>query len=572
MDRRLFLGKTAATGLLISSGLARSWAAKRDLAVGPIVETSAGKIRGLVDGEVHVFKGIHYGGSTEGQGRFLPPTNVKAWTGVRDVTELGPRSFQPVRIMIPEMGDALTGHGPMSEDCLTLNLWTSAPRKDAKKPVMVWFHGGGMRTGWAGSVMYDGSELARTHDVVVIGVNHRLNVFGFLYLAGTGVEKYANSSNVGALDLIASLEWIRDNVASFGGDPASVTIFGQSGGGGKVATVQAMPAAKGLFHRMIIQSTISETGLWGIPKDEAAQWTEAYMRRLGLKPNQVDELQKLPAERLLAALSGSVQGAENARDVATVGRVGPDFRSSGDLSLRFAPVVDGRTMPSNPFDPVAPELSADVPLMVGSVDTESVPYGAPNDPYWTTNEIDEAGLRQRAKRTLQVDDSAVEQILTIYKKGRPKAPNMDLAMILAADASSLRQAGYVIAELKAKQGKAPAYLYYFQWRSPLRAGRVRCMHGMELPFVFDHVDAAQWMTGAGHERYALAEKVSGAWAAFARSGDPNHKGLPLWRPFNAEQRPTMVFDEKCTVIDDPHRDERLAIKTVLDSRPKARAD
>jgi para-nitrobenzyl esterase len=198
--------------------------------------------------------------------------------------------------------------------------------------------------------------------------------------------------------------------------------------------------------------------------------------------------------------------------------------------------------------------------MTGTVETESVPYGAP-DPYWTTNDIDEAGLRQQVKRTLRVEDAVADRIVAVYKKGRPKASNIDLATIVASDASPTRDASYIIAERKAKQAKASAYLYYFKWYSPLRDGKVRCMHSMELPFVFDHVDAAQWMTGRGQDRYALAERVSGAWVAFARSGNPNHKGLPQWNPFNAEQRPTMVFDNECNAVDDPHREERLAIKT-----------
>ncbi len=444
------------------------------------------------------------------------------------------------------MGDALTGHGPASEDCLKLNVWTSKLDRNARRPVMVWFHGGGMRTGWAGSIMYDGAELARKHGVVVVGVSHRLNVFGFLYLAGSGRERYANSSNVGALDLIAALEWIQENIASFGGDPGNVTIFGQSGGGGKVATVQAMPRAKGLFHRMIIQSTITDTALRGMPKEEASKWTEIFMRRLGLKPNQADELQKLPVDALIAALSGN--------------------DAAGEISLRFVPVVDGRTLPANPFDPAAPGYSATIPLMVGSVEDESVPYANPGDPYWTTDEIDSDGLRQRVKRALRIESADADRIIALYKKNRPKSGNMDLATILESDAGTLRQAGYTIAELKAKQGRAPAYLYYFQWNSPLRQGKVRCMHCMELPFVFDHVDAAQFMTGTGQDRYALAEKVSSAWVAFARSGNPNHQGLPDWRPFDSDRRATMVLGNDCRSVDDPHKDERLAIQSVLDAR------
>lgn len=570
MNRRSFLGSTAASGLLLAGGIRRALAAKSDLTHGPAVATASGKIKGVFDGRIHSFKGIPYGAAPTGNGRFLPAGRPSAWSGVREVTELGPRSFQPVRPMVPEMGDALTGHGPMNEDCLTLNVWTAGLNKSAKKPVMVWFHGGGMRTGWSGSVLYDGTALAAKHDVVLVSVNHRLNVFGFLYLAETGISRYANASNAGAFDLITALEWVRDNIASFGGDPGNVTIFGQSGGGGKVATLQAMPKAKGLYHRMVIQSTISDTGLWGTPKDEAAQWTEVFLSRLGLKPNQAEQLGSISAERMIAVLSGSGQGGETVRDVAAVGRPGSNFATNGDISTRFVPVVDGTTMPTNPFDPVAPDISADIPLMVGSVETESVPYADPNNSYWTTTDIDASDLRQRAKRTLQASDAAADRIIEIYKKGRPKASNMDLAMILASDAGTLRQAGLTIAELKAKQNRAPAYLYYFKWYSSAREGRARCMHGMELPFVFDHVDDVQWMTGNSPDRSALAEKVSNAWVAFARSGNPNHKGLPTWRPFEMNSRPTMVFDNDCQAVDDPHREERLAVKALLDARPNAR--
>ena len=456
----------------------------------------------------------------------------------------------------------------MNEDCLTLNVWTAGLNRNSKKPVMVWFHGGGMRTGWSGSVLYDGTALAKKHDVVLVSVNHRLNVFGFLYLAETGVSRYANASNAGGMDLVAALEWVRDNIVSFGGDPGNVTIFGQSGGGGKVATLQAMPAAKGLYHRMIIQSTISDTGLWGTPKDEAAQWTEVYLSRLGLKGAQAEQLGRMQPGKLLEALSGSGKGGETARDLATTGRPGSNFATSGDISRWFVPVVDGQTMPTNPFDPIALESSADIPLMVGSVETESVPYTAPNDPYWTTNNVDDADLRQRVKRTLRIDDAAADRMIELYKKDRPKASNMDLAMILASDAGTLRQAGITIAELKAKQKRAPGYLYYFKWYSPLREGRVRCMHGMELPFVFDHVDAVQWMTGNGEDRQGLADKVSSAWVAFARSGNPNHSGIPQWRAFGPDTRPTMIFGKECQALNDPYGEERAAVKAVLDSRSK----
>jgi para-nitrobenzyl esterase len=462
--------------------------------------------------------------------------------------------------MVPEMGDALIGHGPMSEDCLTLNVWTPGLSRSAKRPVMVWFHGGGFRTGWSGSIMYDGQELARKHDVVVVGVNHRLNLFGFLYLDEiAGGAKYGQPANAGLLDMVLALEWVRDNIGTFGGDPGNVTLFGQSGGGGKVSNLQAMPRAKGLFHRAIVQSTISETALRGKPRAEATQTAEVLLSRLGVKPNQLGDLWKFSSEQLLAAMNGGQGPAETNR---SAGAVAGGEAIEGDLSLRLVPVVDGPILPANPFDPVAPGISASVPLIVGSVETESVPYAAPKDPYWTMDSMDDATLLNTVKGALRADDAAARHLVDIYRKNRPKASNLDIAMILTSDAGTLRTAGYTIAEHKAAQNKAPVYLYEFQWNSPVRQGKVRAMHGVELGFVFDHVDDVQWMIGNGADRYALAEKISGAWVAFARTGNPNHKGLPAWRPFNAQSRPTMVFDNECGCVDDPHGEERLAIASL----------
>jgi para-nitrobenzyl esterase len=570
MARRSFLGTTLGTtaaGLLWSSEFPSIVsAAKTDSASRPVVDTTAGKIRGLAANKVLSFKGVPYGASTAGAGRFKPPVSPQPWTGIRETAELGPRSPQSVRVMVPEMGDALTGHGPMSEDCLTLNVWTPGLGRSSKRPVMVWFHGGGFRTGWSGSVMYDGQELARKHDVVVVGVNHRLNLFGFLYLAEIGGEKYSASTNAGMLDIVLALEWVRDNIAAFGGDSGNVTLFGQSGGGGKVSTLQAMPRAKGLFHRAIVQSTISDTALWGQPRADATKTAETLLSRLGMKPDQLDGLSRFSTEQLLAAMGGGGGTAETDRSAG--GPVAGSGNLSGDLSLRFVPVVDGSLLPADPFDPVAPEISAGVPLIVGSVGTESVPYAAPNDPYWTMDSLDDAALRDRVKRALRANDAAADDLVALYKKNRPKASNLDIAMILTSDAGTLRTAGYTIAEHKAAQNRAPVYLYQFEWYSPVRQGRVRAMHGVELAFAFDHVDDARWMIGDGRERYALAASMSGAWAAFAHTGDPNHKGLPAWRPFDAARRTTMVFNTECKAVDDPHREERLAIASIQGNRSR----
>ena len=289
---------------------------------GSVVETTAGRIQGYLANGVHAFKGVRYGESTEGARRFLPPTKPKPWTGVRETIAYGPRAPQPTRRMVPEIGDALIGPGPTSEDCLLLNVWTPALERNGRRPVMVWLHGGGFRTGSGNSVFYDGQELARKHGAVVVTVTHRLNALGFLHLAGIGGEKYRDSGNVGMQDIVMALEWVRDNIDAFGGNPGSVTIFGQSGGGGKTAILTGMPAAKGLFHRAIIQSTLWDTAITALEPHEAASATELLLSRVGVKPTELDRLQQMRPEILMQALTG---GAD------------------GDISLRYVPVKDGRT-------------------------------------------------------------------------------------------------------------------------------------------------------------------------------------------------------------------------------------
>ena len=290
--------------------------------------------------------------------------------------------------MIPEIGDALTGSGPMSEDCLRLNVWTPEVRRGSR-PVMVWFHGGGQRTGSGNSIFYDGTELARQHDVVVVTVTHRLNAFAYLWLAGlpgTG-ERFADSANLGLRDLVHALEWVRDNIGAFGGDAGNVTVFGQSGGGGKTAMLTAFPAAKGLFHRAIIMSTLADTAVTGLEPERAVEAAELLLRRLGIAPADAARLETLPPETIVAALAND--GA--ARD-----------RPAPDLSLRYVPVVDGTTLPAHPFEPAASPLSAAIPILTGSNECEAVPYGNPSDAYWTS----EPDKRRRAARRARANRRA----------------------------------------------------------------------------------------------------------------------------------------------------------------------
>jgi para-nitrobenzyl esterase len=560
MDRRAFIGSTTAAAV----GLAFDWrhliAQTARGVPGAIVDTAAGKVRGLAIDKVQVFKGVPYGASTAGARRFLPPVKVQPWTGVKDAFEIGLRSPLIDSTLVSEWA-SLNLREPMGEDCLNLNLWTPSATRGGKRPVLVWLHGGGYSTGSPNMIPYDGANLARKHDVVVVSITHRLNVFGFAYLAELGGDRFADASNAGMKDIIAGLEWIRDNAGNFGGDPGNVTIFGQSGGAGKVSTLLGMPAAKGLFHRAIAESGSAVTSTQA---SAATQSAEALMARLGLKSTDVEGLQKVPMEQLLGALAprGGAAGRAEGAGRGVDGGAGRGRAGSGGGFIA-APVVDGKSLPHNVFDPTATTISENVPLIIGSTETE-VTWNVNTD---YTAPADNAALRERIKRTLRMaDDPQVDNIIALYRKGRPKASNLDLALIIETDASPFRSGTDTQAERKAALGKAPVYVYRFQWYSPASDGRLRAMHCMEIPFVFENVDISKSVVGDGPERYALADKMSTAWIAFARNGNPNNKLLPPWQPFTADKRATMIFNNECRAVNDPYRGERLAVAAAQASR------
>ena len=562
MKRREFLG---VSGVTLATGLFGSGAIVGGVRLfgqapagnGTLVDTGSGRVRGNAGSGVISFKGVPYGGSTAGANRFMAPVAPQSWTGVRDAVAYGPRAPQPSRPMVREIGDALTGTGPMSEDCLTLNVWTASADRAANRPVMVWFHGGGQRTGSGNSVFYDGAELARKHGVVVVTVNHRLNVFGNLYLADVLGGRYAQSSNMGMLDIVQALQWVRDNIAGFGGNAGNVTIFGQSGGGGKTALLQAMPSAKGLFHRAIVMSTLADTAITALEPAEAAAATEQFLARIGVTRANPERLQQLTPEEILVALTGGTGRAGGQAGIAA---------PAGDLSLRLTPVMDGRTLTVHPFEPGASPLAADIPIMCGSNETEGVPYGNPDDAFWKGELTTEAELRATVRRIARVENAEADRLIALYRKNRPTDSIADLALVMAADNSPLRTSSYTIAERKLAQGRAPVFMYFFRWRSPVNNGKLRSMHCMELPFVFDHVDAVPFMNGTGRDRYALATAMAEAWASFARSGNPNHPGLPNWPAFTTAQRATMVFNTESRVVNDPYGEERRAMQALRERR------
>jgi len=530
MNRRIFLSSGIAAVSAAGTMRTAVAAATNSTASSPVAETAYGKIRGSLHEKVYAFRGVPYGASTAGTNRFMLPKKPQPWTGFKETVELGHPSPQVFPGIEPPEVAATVPNTPVSEDCLVVNVWTQG-LDSGKRPVMVWLHGGGFTSGSAGYTIYDGANLARKRDVVVVGVNHRLNAFGYLYLAEIGGAKYAQSSNVGQMDIVAALEWVRDNIAHFGGDPNNVTIFGQSGGGAKVATLLAMPSAKDLFHKAIMESG---TLLRGVPREQGNKVAEAFLGKLGLKPNQVDQLQSMPMDQLIAATKGP---------------------------FNFSPVVDGKTLPRDPFDPGAPDVSGDVPILLGSTETEMTFFaGGPLFPY-PIDSLDDASLKQNLKKFLRADDSDTEKTIAVYKKVFPGITPTDVFLKATADIG-VRQMIATVADRKAAQHKAPVYLYYFSWRSPVRDGKMKSYHTLEIPFVFENADVAKSMTGNGQDRYALEDKMSGAFAAFARTGNPNFKGLPNWTAYNSDQRPTMIFNDTCKLVGDPSHQERMVLATV----------
>jgi para-nitrobenzyl esterase len=530
-NRRIFLKQAS---LLLAGTQTGAWlkvarAAESDSV---IAETSAGKVRGTLAGDIRTFKGIPYGGNTGGQNRFMPPTKPVAWTGVRDALAYGPSAPQ-----VSASGNPPAGSTEESEDCLVLNVFTPSLTGGSKRPVMVWLHGGGFSSGSGSGPILDGTSLAHTSDVVVVTINHRLNVFGSTYLGELAGSDFALSGGVGMLDIVAALTWVRDNIGRFGGDPSLVTIFGQSGGGRKVATLMSMPGAKGLFHRAIIESGAV---LRLTTPEDSIRATELLLSELGLKPAQARDLQKVPVAKLLAA---------NDVVVKKMGMAEPGMTPN-------SPMIDGKALPKHPWDPAAPDLSANIPLLMGWARTEETLYDRPTPEKMA---MDEAGLKERTAKRLGVDP---EPVIAAFRKSHPEASPWDLYILIATDhprGAYSRE----LARRKAAQGGAPVYLYRFDWETPEGGGHMRSPHTIEIPFVFNNIKIAGPLISKMPEAQALAEKVSAAWVAFARTGDPNISKLPKWPMYSAAQRDTMLFNNQIRVEKDPARDARLAMEHVL---------
>jgi para-nitrobenzyl esterase len=496
----------------------------RDVAV---ADTESGKVRGYIHNGIFTYKGIPYARAE----RFMPPSKPEPWKDVRSSLTYGPVCplIDPVTSVMDE-SEFVFHHdwGYPNEDCLRLNIWTPAlasQGSNGKRPVMVWLHGGGHTAGSSQELpSYDGENLARKGDAVIVSINHRLNILGFLNLSAYG-EKYKSSANVGMMDIVSALEWVKTNISNFGGDPGNVTIFGQSGGGGKVNTLLNAPSAKGLFHKAIIQS--GGLGLKFHEKDVSARVAAAVLAELKLQPSQLDSIQKIPFHVLAAA--GKKGLAKINEELKAEGKI------TGPFGMNWGPVHDGAFLPYQPTDAQAKALGSEIPLMIGSTKNEFM--ASLFMPHLRNGSADD--IRSHLEKTY---GEKTEAYITAVKKAYP-TDSRPTDLIDVDD--MFRRSAIRMADMKVSASKAPVYMYLFTWQSPVMDGSYKAIHCIEIPFVFNNIHRCEEMTGGGKEAYALADKVSQAWINFAKTGNPNHKGLPTWQKYTPENGATMIFDNQC---------------------------
>ena len=496
-----------------------------------VVNTKAGKLQGYIHNGIYTYKGVQYAQAE----RFMPPQKVDSWSGIKMAITYGKVALQ----LTDEQNDIFPPHWyfphweprnlAQSDNCQNLNIWT--PALDAKKrPVMIWLHGGGFSAGSASvEDVYNGENLSRKGDVVVISVNHRLNSMGFLDLSAYG-EKYKSSGNVGMLDIVTALEWVHDNIENFGGDPNNVTVFGQSGGGAKVLTLTAMPAAKGLFHKAIVQSGAIETMGMTLPTQKnSRRVAEVILEKLNLSPEDVDKLQTIPYEKFVKVANSSYN---------QVAKEFGDEMYQGDLG--WTPIIDGVNILQNPVVGGFSAQADNIPLLIGTVANEWTTIDLmskmekvqnDNKNNWTAAQIEQKFIEKYGENS--------EAIKAAFSEAYPDKP---IANALYID-SWMRTRAIKTANIKSQQN-APVYNYIFSWETPIMGGFAMAYHCAEIPFVFNNIELSAEATGATKEAYALADKISQTWINFARTGNPNAKGLPNWMPYTRENGATMIFDNK----------------------------
>jgi len=562
-NRRKFFAKAgvsaAALSLATTRGAAapaqpRTKAATRDadapiLQVGDniaVAETTSGKVRGYILRDIHYFLGVPYGADTSGPNRFMPPQKPKPWTDIRPALWWGNTAPQNMDNRYANQYASFRDHwnyDDVSEDCLRLNVFTPALKDGRKRPVMFWIHGGGYSNGNAiEQDGYNGENLARSGDVVFVSINHRLGPLGYCNLAGVGGEKYAASGNVGQLDLVAALEWVRDNIANFGGDPANVTIMGQSGGGAKVCVLSAMPSAKGLFHRAVV---LSGASVRAGDKAMAEKLGSYVLSEAGLTANDLDKLQQMPWKQYLEIATKAQR--KLAQELAAGGS------APGGLRAGFSPSVDGTILPQHPFAPQAAPTAANVPMIICSVENEQAPA-------WTDASLMNITLPEVAEKLKQragfgpgLGDKAMD-VVSAYAKAYPDKKPVEIWSLV----SSNRAGVVTLADAKVKQ-PAPVFVTWFAWQPPLFDGRIGAFHCVDICFWLNNTDLMYTHSGGGARPRKLAEKMSKSLVQFMKTGDPNGPGLTPWSKYTSEKGETLVLDDVPAMKNDPDREPRKAL-------------
>lgn len=532
-DRRQILALGAAAALLPATPV---WSDDK-----PIAETARGKVSGRLDRGIAAFKGIPYGRTTAGANRFRRSVAPAAWRGVRDAAGYGAQCPQ-VGILYTGIYASQQPAQPSSEDCLFLNVWT--PKVGAgSRPVMVWLHGGGFESGSGSGVWYDGVNLATQGDVVVVTINHRLNVFGFAYLGEIGGERYKDSGFTGILDIVDALKWVKTNIAAFGGDPNNVTVFGESGGGRKISVLCATPEAKGLFHKGVIQSG---SALRMRKRDDATANARRLLDHLGIAPNALGRLADVPTQTLLeAGLKAS--GATNA---------------SLPGATSFVPVIDGVNLHRDPFVPDAPSESRDVPLMIGWTRTETSRLIGARDA--SAFEVTDATLATKLATYTPADK--VPALISAFRAANPGASASDIFFLITTGVG-VRGEVDIQLDNRLKLGAAPTYAYCLEWNTPVDGGKWKAPHALDVPLVFDNAAQSASLTGpVTDDVKSLSADMSAAWIAFAKTGNPGTARLP-WPAYDEAKRATMIFNTPSRVVDDAYGAERVAAATAITQRP-----
>jgi para-nitrobenzyl esterase len=542
-------------GLTMASAFSASPDTARKNADGPVLrigdnvalaDTSCGKVRGYVLRDIYYFLGVPYGADTSGANRFVPPQKPKPWTDVFPAIWWGNTAPQNMENRYANKFASFRDHwnyDDVSEDCLRINIFTPAINDGQKRPVMFWIHGGGFTNGnGIEQDGYNGENLARFGNVVFCSINHRLGPLGFTNLAGVGGERFAASGNVGMLDIVAALEWVRDSIANFGGDPGNVTIMGQSGGGAKVCILTAMPAAKGLFHRAVVLSGASTQAGDKEPSEKLGSYV---LKEAGLEPAQIDKLQQMPWKDYYAIATRAQQ--KFAKDAA---------ESGASLRRGFNPFVDGVVLPQHPYHPEPAPTAAQVPMIICSTFHEQ-------SPSWTEAKLENITLdgviekvKERAGFSAGLGNKARE-VVEAYAKAYPKCKPVEIWALV----SSNRQSVVALADAKSKQA-SPVFVAWFGWQPPMFDGRMRAFHCIDICFWYYNTDLMLSHTGGGARPRSLSTKMASYLVQFMKTGNPNTKGLLAWPRYTSANGETMILGDVCEVKNDPDREARKALPGV----------